>query len=379
MKFPSWSRKALAAAAVLPLLAVAACSTSSSGPQSGGDGASGSNASTGNGGKPLTAKELCGDKPIKMAHVDGFGGNSWRRITKAELADEMSACPNVKITYAQTDGDLQKYITAINSFTAQGYDAIVTYDDFGSQALGALKAAHNAGVVVEPFIADPGGKVGTDYDGYVQYNFDTEGDTMAKWLHQVQPKGGKLLFTGGLPGGSPSTVALQKGIAQTNTALGSPFAFLQKEPVPSGWDPAVMQKTMSGILTKYPEIDAWASDYGVADIGGIRSMLNAGKKIPPLATSATDNELGCLWLANRKTQPQWQLLTMDGTTTVVRIAGRKALAAINKKPDNEPSQFDLDTFVDTANGKPPKCEKALPPDADLSSGLSSTDLAAVFK
>jgi ribose transport system substrate-binding protein len=98
MKYPSWSRKALAAAAVLPLVAVAACSTSASGPQSGGDGSSGSNASTGNGGKPLTAKELCGDKPIKMAHVDGFGGNSWRRITKAELADEMSACPNVKIT-----------------------------------------------------------------------------------------------------------------------------------------------------------------------------------------------------------------------------------------------------------------------------------------
>jgi ribose transport system substrate-binding protein len=144
--------------------------------------------------------QLCGNQSVKISHVAGFGGNSWRRITQAELADELSACPNVTLEYTQTDGDLQKYITAINSYVAQGYDAIVTYDDFGSQALSALRNAHQAGVVVVPYIADPGGKVGTDYDGYVQYNFDAEGDQMARWLQpQVQP-GAKLLFTGGLPG-----------------------------------------------------------------------------------------------------------------------------------------------------------------------------------
>ena len=110
---------------------------------------------------------------------------------------------------------------------------------------------------------------------------------------------------------------------------------------------------MAGALTKYPEIDALASDYGVASKGGLRAFVNAGRPIPPLATSATDNELGCMWLQYHETNPDFQLLTLDGTTTVVRIAARKALAAVNGQPDNEPENFELPTFVDTAQRQAP--------------------------
>ncbi|HEY5856439.1 MAG TPA: substrate-binding domain-containing protein [Aldersonia sp.] len=367
-------RVAVAGVALSAVLGLAGCTASAP-----ADSSTGAAGSTGDGGAALPMDQLCGDQPIKVAHVAGFGANSWRKITQAELTDELSACPNVSLDYTQTDGDLQKYITAINSYTAQGYDAIVTYDDFGSQALSALKNAHDAGVVVVPYIADPGGQVGSDYDGYVQYDFDTEGDTMAKWLHgQVDP-GAPLLFSGGLPGGSPSTVALWDGIQQTSDELGGAFAALTDEPQPSGWDPAYEQRAMAGALTTYPEIDALASDYGVASKGGLRAFVNAGRPIPPLATSATDNELGCMWLQYHESNPDFQLLTLDGTTTVVRIAARKAMAAVNGQPDNEPENFELPTFVDTLNGKLPTCRDDLPPDADLSSALSPEQLAAVFQ
>jgi len=376
MKVSHRSKAAYAVAGVLPLFAIAACSTSAPPPNASGNDSPGVTSS--NGGEPLPVDELCGDRPLKIAHVAGFGGNSWRRITQAELEDELSACDNVTLEYTQTDGDLQKYITAINSYSAQGYDAIVTYDDFGSQALSALKQAHDAGVVVVPYIADPGGTVGIDYDGYVQYDFNIEGDVMAKWLAgQVEP-GANFLFTGGLPGGSPSTVALWDGINETNDELGDPMKPLADGPLASSWDPAYMQKAASGALAKYDKIEAIASDYGNADKGTIRAFVNAGREIPPLATSATDNELGCMWEDLHKTNPKFQLLTLDGTTTVVRIAARKALAALNGLPDNEPENFELPTFIDTLNGKLPKCEKDLPPDADLSSALSPEKLAAVF-
>ena len=379
------SRIALAAAALVPALAITACSTSTSDPNA--SGSDNTSANSGSSGSPadntsdaLPMEELCGDRPLKIAHVAGFGGNSWRQITEAELEDELSKCSNVTLDYTQTDGDLQKYITAINSYSAQGYDAIITYDDFGSQALSALQQAHNAGVVVVPYIADPGGKVGTDYDGYVQYDFDDEGDRMAKWLaEQTGGDGATLLFTGGLPGGSPSTVALWDGINQTNDELGDPLKPLTNEPLASSWDPAYMQKAAAGALSKYDDIGAIASDYGNADKGTLRAFVNAGRKIPPLATSATDNELGCMWIDLHKTNPDFQLLTLDGTTTVVRIAARKAMAALNDLPDNEPENFPLETFVDTANGKLPTCNKDLPPDADLSSALSPEKLAAVFQ
>ncbi|KXX61930.1 substrate-binding domain-containing protein [Rhodococcus sp. LB1] len=370
----SCRRAALAGVALSAVLSVAAC-TASAPAESGGS----SGGSTSDGGQALPVEQLCGDQPLKIAHVAGFGANSWRKITQAELTDELSACPNVTLEYTQADNDLQKYITAINSYTAQGFDAIVTYDDFGSQALSALKNAHDAGVVVVPYIADPGGEVGVDYDGYVQYDFDVEGDTMAKWLGgQVQP-GSTLLFSGGLPGGSPSTVALWDGINETSKELGDPFTPLTNEPQPSSWDAAYEQRAMAGALTKYPEIDALASDYGVASKGGLRAFINAGRPIPPLATSATDNELGCMWLQHHEANPGFQLLTLDGTTTVVRIAARKALAALNGRPDNEPENFELPTFVDTLGGKLPTCREDLPPDADLSSALSPEQLSAVFQ
>ncbi|OZE79150.1 hypothetical protein CH304_19425 [Rhodococcus sp. 15-649-1-2] len=374
MNVTSIKRAAVTAVSLCAALSIAACSASAPSDQAGN--ASGS---TSDGGAPLPIEELCGDRPLKIAHVAGFGGNSWRKITQAELADELSACSNVTLEYTQSDGDLQKYITAINSYTAKGFDAIVTYDDFGSQALSALKNAHDTGVVVVPYIGNPGGTVGTDYDGYVQYDFDTEGDAMTKWLApQVEP-GADLLFTGGLQGGSPSTVALWDGMQNTNSAIGNPFNFLTSEPLASGWDPAFEQRAMAGALTQYPEIDALASDYGVASKGGLRAFINAGRPIPPLATSATDNELGCMWLQYHESNPDFQLLTLDGTTTVVRIAARKALAALGQFPDNEPENFELPTFVDTLNGKLPTCRDDLPPDADLSSSLSSDELTAVFQ
>ncbi|GAB89606.1 substrate-binding domain-containing protein [Gordonia rhizosphera] len=374
MKIFTRHRVALAALAVIAGFGIVGCTTTPP-PEAVGRNA----AATGDGGAPLSIDELCGDKPVKIAHVAGYGANSWRKITQAELTDELSACPNVSLDYTQADGDLQKYITAINSYVAQGYDAIVTYDDFGSQALSALQNAKRSGVVVVPYIADPGGKVGVDYDGYVQYDFDAEGDTMARWLQPQVQQGGQVLFSGGLPGGSPSTVALWDGFWGTDDSLGNPFKSLTQNPQPSNWDPAYEQRAMAGALAKYPQINGLVSDYGVASKGGLRAFINAGRPIPPLATSATDNELGCMWLQYHEANPQFQLLTLDGTTTVVRIAARKALAAVNGLPDNEPEQFELKTFVDTVNGKLPTCKSDLPPDADLSSELSADQLAAVFR
>ena len=86
---------------------------------------------------PSGTDQLCGDKPIKLAQVDGFGANSWRKIVRQELKSELAPCTNVTISYAQAGGDIQKFNTQINSFVAQGYDIILVYDDFGEQGLPA--------------------------------------------------------------------------------------------------------------------------------------------------------------------------------------------------------------------------------------------------
>jgi ribose transport system substrate-binding protein len=114
MKCSLSSRRTLSAgAAVLAALLFTGCTVEGPNASSAAGGASGAAATAG--GAPLPIDQLCGDKPIKIAHVAGFGANSWRKITEAELKDELSACENVTVDYSQADGDLQKYITAINS------------------------------------------------------------------------------------------------------------------------------------------------------------------------------------------------------------------------------------------------------------------------
>lgn len=321
--------------------------------------------------------ELCGDRELRIAHVDGFGANTWRQITAAELRDELSQCPNVTLEYAQADFDLPTYISAINSYVAQGFDAIITYDDFGNQALDTLRQAHEAGVVVVPYISDPGGVVGEDYDGYVEYDFAKEGADMGDWLHDLYGGEGELVFVGGIPG-NPASQALYDLIEARLEELGSSIVILNETPIDTNWDPAEEQRVMAGVLTQYPSLNMLASDYGVASKGGIRAFVNAGVPLPPLATSASDNELGCLWQELRPDNPDFELLSLDGTTRVVRIAGRKALAALNGLPDNEPELAELIRFIDTANGIDPPCEPSLPPDADLSSALSVQQLQELF-
>ena len=323
--------------------------------------------------------ELCGDEPIRMAHIDGFGANTWRQITAAELRDEMSACPNVTVEYTQADFDLPIFISAINSFVAQGFDAIVVYDDFGNQALDALRSAYEAGVVVVPYIADPSGVDGEDYTKFIPMNTPVASAIWAEWFHEVLDGEGELIFVGGIPG-NPSSLGAMSGFEAKAEELGGGLTFLNDEPIDTNWDPAEAQRVMAGTLTQYgDQMQGVVSDYGVASVGGIRSMITANYPIPPLATYASSNELGCVYQELVADNPDFELLSIDGTTQVVRLAGRLALSELSGVPTGDPDVFELFTFMDTMNNLEPPCEPDLPPDADLSSALSTDQLKELFE
>ena len=135
---------------------------------------------------------------------------------------------------------------------------------------------------------------------------------------------------------------------------------------------------MAGVLSKYPNIDALVSDYGVGSVGGMRAFVNANKPHPPLATLASSNDVGCMWEKYKdEWGPKFQILSADGSTRAVRIAARKALAIVNDVPNDEAGVTPNVYAIDTKAGKAP-CETSLPPDADLSSSLSKEQLAALF-
>jgi ribose transport system substrate-binding protein len=325
---------------------------------------------------PTDTAELCGEEPLRIALVDGFGGNSWRKIVRAELDDELKDCDNVEeVSYSQAGGDIQKYNSAVNSFAAQGYDIILTYDDFGSQALPALRKAQQSGVVVVPYITDVGGTAGEDYAANILTDIDTAGQQLSEWVDKQIGGSGNVLLMGGVPGNPTS----QHWLKATMSTTAPGIRWLQDKPVDTNWDPAQYQRVTSGLISKYPKIDAIFSDYGAGSAAEVRAFISAGKPHPPLATSAASNELGCLYQQQKAKWPDFQMIWIDGTTRVVRWAARRALATVNDIELSDPTTVKMYPFVDTTAGREPACRRDLPPDADLSSGLDEEELAALFQ
>jgi ribose transport system substrate-binding protein len=323
---------------------------------------------------PTGTDKLCGDEPIKLAQVDGFGANSWRKIVRQELKSELKPCTNVKISYAQAGGDIQKFNTQINSFVAQGFDIILVYDDFGEQGLPAISKATKAGVTVVPYISNPGGTPGEDYAAFVDEHRDEVGKTFADWLNKTLKGQGNVIFLGGIPGNPSSLSFMEPTVGNTDPGI----KWVQDKPVDTNWDPAQYTRVTAGLISKYPELDAYVSDYGAATVGSLRAYQNAGQPMPALATLASSNELGCVYEEVKADWPKFEMVWVEGTTRVVRWAARRALATFNDIELNDPTLLKMFPFVDTTAGKEPECRKDLPPDADLSSGLTPEELGEVF-
>ncbi len=136
--------------------------------------------------------KFCGTRPIKVAYSDGWGGNYWRHLARAEFEDEASKCKNITETHC-TDGKSksEKQIADIEALFAQKYDVIVAQLDGGAAILKATREAIAAGVAVVPDSTGDNfpGKFGKDYvdlatESQIQY-----GEQAAEWL--VKTLGGK--------------------------------------------------------------------------------------------------------------------------------------------------------------------------------------------
>jgi ribose transport system substrate-binding protein len=319
---------------------------------------------------------ICGTKPTRVALVDGFGGDTWRKITRAEFDDEASKCKNVTVVkYSQAGGDQQKYNGDINSFVSQGVDVVVAFTDFGPAAMPAYRKAFQAGVTMVPYFANIGGQPGKDYSANVYQDQAYVVGLWVDWLGRTV-KEGNVVLLGGTPGAASSQVflnALKEGLKKYPG-----LKLLEENYVVTNWNPADAQKAVAGLMAKYPKIDAIASDYGVTTLAAIKAFEQAGLPIPAQATLASNNDINCKYLAAKKDGKAWKYLTFDGTTATARFAFRRAMAIFQGTKDDEPGTVVPYVYADSEAGIDPKCDPNAPPDADLSSLLPEAKLHALF-
>lgn len=381
---------AAAAAVVAVSLALAGCSST--------NGGSGSGSGTKNNLKAdisagkvgtvadfATMASVCGDKPVTVSVVDGYGTNSWSKTVKAEIDSEAAKCKQIKsVAYTAGRGDLQATNAAITGAAAKGANILLVIPDAGpGQAqLPSIDKATKAGTIVVPFASDPTGKAGKDYLDYTDQIPEYSGEAWTKWVvDTLGPKGGNVVFLGGPAGAAVSAgefVGIQKVLAKNPQ-----IKLLTPQPVTTNWDPAQAQQAMAGLLSQYPKIDAVIADYGAVANGVIRAYQAAGVSLP-LLTSTDDNSLSCGYDALKATNPGYELATNSSRTWIGRVALRKALAAFYGKSDSEPSMYDLGLVEDstgkTAGTKTPAqaCLKDAPTDASPSSLLTSAEFKKIF-
>jgi ribose transport system substrate-binding protein len=325
--------------------------------------------------------KYCGTKDIKVAMADGYGANSWRKITRAEFEAEAKKCPNIKeVRYTDAQGNVQKAISDIQGLVAQQFDVILVFPDGGEAVVRAMRQATSAGAVVIPYMvgAHFPGERGKDFEMVATESVEANGRVKAQWIADHLNGKGNVIVLGGTPG-NPTSAAEAVGWKEVFAKY--PDIKVLEGPVTTNWDPAETQRVMSGLLAKYDKIDAVYSDYGLGSMGALRAFVAAGRQIP-LWAAQDANELGCFWQENKAANPNFQMGNVSGRNWIVRLALRKGVAAVEGIPNDEPSIIELplveDTFSSDAKLQP-ACDKGLPPDALLSSGLSTDELKALFK
>lgn len=370
-----------AAVAALALAWATGCGSSAT-----GGGGTGAGTSPGTATSPAAAvgspkdfvsiADICGEQPITVGLADGYGANSWRKIARAELEDEAARCPSIeKVVYTDAQGSTQKAISDINGLVSQGADAIVVLPDAGPALIPAMRAAMRAGVKVVILPADLGGKAGQDYVTAVYDSPEANGRTWAQWMVKVLRGRGDVVFLGGTPG-NPVSPREASGIEEVFAR--HPGMRLVAGPVDTNWDVAQTQRAMAGLLTKYPRIDGVISDYGGSTIGALRAFEAAGRPLVPIASNDF-NQLGCAWQERAGTRARFALATVSARPWLIRPALRQAVAAAEGRTDPEPTVIELPLFEDSTSRDAQlavRCERALPPDAILSSQL---DRAALTK
>ncbi len=332
--------------------------------------------------RPIT--EFCGDRPIKVALADGVGDNAFRKTARAEFEDEAAKCPNLEVLpYADGQNNPQKAISDIKALVALGVEALVVFPDAGPALLPTLREAFEAGVAVVPYTASPGGTPGVDYTTFVGHNTVTDGAMWAQWVcNALGPAGGNAVFLGGTPGNAQSLSeihGIEDELADNPDCANVTLLNDPGTPIDTGWNPAQTQRVTSGLLAKYPKIDAVITDSGDGSLGGIRAFLQAGRPLP-VWTANDNNGFACAYVDNKAAQPQFQIVAVTSRTWIVRLALRKAVAAAQDIPEPEPDIVNVPIVWDSLDPNlPPECDRDLPSSAVTSAELSTEQLAEIYR
>lgn len=328
--------------------------------------------------------DYCGDKPVVVGVLDGFGGNAWATGKSALVRQLAESCPNVtEVKYADAGGDVQKYIAAINSFVAQGVNIIETFDYMGQPTVPAFRTAQQRGVLVGNANAIPGnGEVPTDFTSVVVPDFDGNAKQWVKFLTEATDDKGRIAYVGGPAGNlfdAPQIEAIEKAIEEQ----GSGIQLVSTEPLVGAWDPATTQQVVAGLIQNDPDIQGVINSYTATGPAVVRAFEAAKLPLPAMTGQSSSMELVCM--ARDYQDKGLKIQSLDGTPNLHAIDLAKLLAkwseidAPELGPTDAYTTVTLADYINTEKDILPECDPSVPPGADFSQAMDPADLAAALE
>ena len=274
-----------------------------------------------------TPPSFCGTKEISVALADGFADNPWRQMTTAAAINEASQCPNVKSwTHTDGQGNTQKAISDLNGLAARGIEAIVVFPDAGPAMLPAIRDAFKQGSAVVPYRAKVGGKEGVDYSVFVGTDFYQDGKDWGTWMAKALNGKGNVAYLGG-PAGTSQSRERSAGIKDAFKDYPD-ITWIGQDPFEvTNWDSSLVAKVLSGLITKYPQIDGVIADLDVAIVTS-GAFERAGRELPKVAGEDA-NAFGCTWKKMHAdgAKSSFEFTTNSAEPWNVRLAVRWAIAS----------------------------------------------------
>ncbi len=285
------------------------------------------------------SKSSCtlGSGELTLGVADGFGGNTWRKMTKMESILQALTYPEIgKYIYLDAEGDLAKMQANIRSLSAQGAQVILTYDDFGTAVVPAFQAAQRAGAVISNYVGPVDGASTDALTSQVVVEWCTTGKTMADSAAEILGEKGSIALFGGPPGNPEGEVWW--GCAEEELSEKYPEMTVSYKG-DTEWTPASAAKAASAAIASGKPIDAILYDYAEPCTNIVEAYEKAGKTPPAIVAVNQSNGLIKNWTERQGTKNAYELEQTSSLAYASRISLTALMRAVNG--EEAPAEIEL--------------------------------------
>lgn len=203
---------------------------------------------------------------IAKNYADAFTG--WQAKLMYEKAQTDYDCFDVSII--DCEGSIEKEISAVETFIAQGCKVILWQVSDSNAALEIAETAHNAGVVLLTL----SNVISDEYSYAIKSDQVQEGEIIGSYLAKVLPENANVLICRA-PDGSNYGNNRTLGVTNTLFNVRSDVTLLEEKP--ADWDRAKAMALMEDWLTVYDQIDAVVCHNDSMALGCVEAIKNAGR------------------------------------------------------------------------------------------------------